>query len=474
MTDLYIYNTLSRNREKFVPLKDGVATIYTCGPTVYSQAQIGNLRAFVSYDVLVKTLALFGFKVIHVMNLTDVDDKTIRASRAEGVELGDLTQRYIDIFFRDLDKLNIRRASEYPRATAHIPAMVALVSKLKDRGHTYESGGSTYFRISSFSGYGKLSGMDSAGLKPGARLDKDEYEKEDASDFVLWKGWKEEDGDVFWETEAGKGRPGWHIECSAMSMQYLGETVDIHGGGIDLIFPHHENEIAQSEAATGKKFVRYWVHNGWLLSDGRKMSKSLGNYHVLADVEKMGFNPLDLRYFFLTNHYRQQFNFTREGLDAAAKARQRVVDFHSRLGETGWAGGAGDAGGEAGKRLAEFSEALSDDLNTPKALVALHMLMAAVNRIENRGGLTASGAAAVKKAVESMDAVLGLLPGGREGALAPEEQELLDLRRDARARKDFKLSDTLRDRLLKMGIAVEDTPSGQRWKRADAGKQQIG
>ncbi len=465
MRDLFLYNTLSRNKDRFVSLKEGEATVYTCGPTVYSQAQIGNLRAFVSYDILVRTLEAFGWRVRHVMNLTDVDDKTIRSSRSEGVPLAVLTGRYIDLFFSDLGKLNVRRASKYPRATEHVPGMVALVRKLVEKGHTYQSEGSTYFRISTFPGYGKLSGMGIGDLRAGARLDRDEYDKEDAADFVLWKAWKEDDGDVFWETELGKGRPGWHIECSTMAMQYLGETVDIHGGGMDLIFPHHENEIAQSEAATGLKFVRYWVHNGWLLSDGRKMSKSLGNYTILADVEKMGYDPLDLRYFFLTNHYRQQFNFTRDGLDAASKARRRVADFAARLRGEAPPGEPGGAADSCRERLCEFHEALADDLNTPKAIASLHGLMGEFNRIEASGRLTSGGLQAVRAAAESMDSILAVLHSSGQDRLAAAEEDLLARRKAARDAKDWKASDDLRKRLEETGIAVEDTPAGQRWKR---------
>jgi cysteinyl-tRNA synthetase len=463
--ELSIYNTLTRKQERFEPIQPDVVTIYTCGPTVYDRAQIGNLRAFVCYDILVRTLAASGYEVRHVMNLTDVDDKTIRRSREEGIPLGELTQRYIDIFFEDLAKLNIRKAWKYPRATENIPQMVRLVKKLTDRGLTYESGGSVYFRIAEFPGYGKLSGTEVRTLRAGARVDSDEYEKEDASDFVLWKGWREEDGDVFWETEVGKGRPGWHIECSAMAMDFLGETVDMHGGGMDLVFPHHENEIAQSEGATGKPFVRVWVHNGWLLADGKKMSKSLGNYHVLEDIEAMGFDALDLRYFFLTNHYRQQFNFTREGIEASARARRRLVDFRQRLDEPRTAGPAGEATEAARAGLDAFRAALSDDLATPAALGEVHNLMGEANRLESAGNLTGEGAVAIREALDEMDEVLAVLPQRAEAALSAEEADLLEQRKDAREAKNFSLADKLRDTLKERGIVVEDTPSGQRWKR---------
>jgi cysteinyl-tRNA synthetase len=465
MAEVRLFNTAMRRKEPFAPLVSGTATIYTCGPTVYDKAQIGNLRAFVSYDVLVRTLASEGFEVNHVMNITDVDDKTIRRSREEGVPLKELTDRYIDIFFADLNKLNIRKASRYPRATEHIKPMVRLVKRLMEKGMTYTAGGSVYFRISEFSGYGKLSGTEVRTLRSGMRVEDDEYEKEEAADFVLWKAWKEEDGDVFWETDIGRGRPGWHIECSAMAMEYLGETVDIHGGGIDLVFPHHENEIAQSEGATGKPFVRTWVHNGWLLSDGKKMSKSQNNYYVLADLEEKGLQGLDLRYYFLTNHYRQQFNFLWLGIESARTARHRIVDWVQRLAAVTGSGPAGPAAEEARKFRDEFAQALADDLNTPQGLGALHNLMGEANRLEASGKLTAEGALAVLEAVREMDAVLGILPPKAPDDLTEEEKDLLDSRAAARTEKNWARADELRDALIRISIAVEDTPSGQRWKR---------
>jgi len=398
------------------------------------------------------------------MNLTDVDDKTIRASREAGVSLRAHTDRVAEAFFRDLDALGVRRAERYPRATEHIPQMVDLIRRLRERGHTYESAGSTYFRVASFPGYGKLSGFRLEDLKAGARVDADEYEKEGASDFVLWKAWKPEDGDVVWDTEIGRGRPGWHIECSAMSMAYLGETIDIHGGGVDLVFPHHENEIAQSEAATGKPFVRYWLHNGWLLSEGKKMSKSLKNYYVLTDVEKRGFTGEDLRYSYLTNHYRQQFNFTWEGLAGAAAALARLRDFHRRLAEAD--ASADEPGIEELLRdaRARFDAALDDDLNAPEALGILHGLTGEVNRRLERGVLSGGGAAKVRALLGVFDRVLGFLP--RAVAEAPAEVlALVGEREQARARRDFAASDVLRARIQSLGYAVEDTAKGPRVKK---------
>jgi cysteinyl-tRNA synthetase len=462
---LTLYNTAMRMKQGFSPLREGEATIYTCGPTIYAPAQIGNLRAFVFYDLLVRVLGERGLRVRHVMNLTDVDDKTIRASREAGVSLRAHTDRIAEAFFRDLDALGVRRAERYPRATEHVPQMVDLVRRLRERGHTYESGGSTYFRVASFPGYGKLSGFRIEDLKAGARVDADEYEKEGASDFVLWKAWKPEDGDVFWDTEIGRGRPGWHIECSAMSMAYLGETIDIHGGGVDLIFPHHENEIAQSEAATGKPFVRFWVHNGWLLSEGKKMSKSLKNYFVLSDIEKRGFTGEDLRYFFLTNHYRQQFNFTWDGLAGAAAALARLRDFHRRLAEADASAdepGLDDLLRDARARL---DAALDDDLNAPEALGILHGVTGGVNPRLERGTLSRGGANRVRALLEVFDRVLGFLPRADAGIPA-EVLALAREREQARARRDFAASDALRARIQGLGYAVEDTPKGPRVKKA--------
>ncbi len=309
---LRFYNTLSNRKEPFVPLYPGKVLIYTCGPTVYDYAHIGNFRSYIFEDLLRRYLKFKGYQVTQVMNITDVDDKIIRASKAAGQDIGEFTKKYISAFFEDLDALGIERAEFYPRATEHIPEMVELIKKLQQKGFTYTTDGSIYFKLSSFPSYGKLSKIDLQGIKPGARMDLDEYEKEDVRDFVLWKGKKE--GEPYWKTELGPGRPGWHIECSAMSMHYLGESFDIHAGGVDLIFPHHENEIAQSEAATSRQFVRYWLHCRHLIVEGEKMSKSKGNYYTLRDLLGKGYQPLAVRYLLLSAHYRRQLNFTKEGL----------------------------------------------------------------------------------------------------------------------------------------------------------------
>ncbi|MHC5079436.1 MAG: cysteine--tRNA ligase [Planctomycetota bacterium] len=462
---LHLYNTLTRKREPFTPLKPGRVSIYTCGPTIYGPPQIGNLRAFVFYDILVRTLETSGLQVDHVMNVTDVDDKTIRTSREKGMSLKAFTEEIAEDFFRQLKALRCRPASHYPRATESIPEMVSLIETLREKGHTYEMGGSTYFRVESFSGYGKLSGFDIKELKAGARVDADEYEKEGASDFALWKGWQEEDGEVYWETALGKGRPGWHIECSAMALKHLGETLDIHGGGSDLIFPHHENEIAQSEAATGKPFVRYWLHNGWLLSEGKKMSKSLKNYYVLSDIEARGYTGVDLRYFFLTNQYRQQFNFTWKGMAGAAAALARIRDFFTRLSEAEGEADLPQVEASVAKALGHYREAMDDDLNTAEALGAVHSLMTEVNRLGGAESLSRSDAARVRTALLDMDRVLALLP--QEGEAIPEEiQALARERLEARTRGDYTRADALRDQIKALGYVLEDTPKGPRLKKA--------
>jgi cysteinyl-tRNA synthetase len=314
-SDIHFFNTLTRQKESFTPIEEGKAKIYTCGPTVYDFAHIGNFRAFLFDDLLKRWLEYRGFEVVHVMNITDVDDKTIKGSRKRNVPLREYTDYYMKAFFEDIDTLKIERANYYPRATEHIPEMVALIKRLMERGYAYKGeDGSIYYAISKFKEYGKLSRIKVDDLKAGARVKVDEYGKEEAQDFALWKAWTQEDGEVFWDTEIGKGRPGWHIECSAMSMKYLGETFDIHCGGVDNMFPHHENEIAQSEAATGKKFVNYWLHNEHLLVEGKRMGKRFGNYYTLRDLLKMGYDPKAIRYLLILTHYRQQFNFTFEGL----------------------------------------------------------------------------------------------------------------------------------------------------------------
>ncbi len=329
---LKVYNTLSRRVEELVPLTPGRVHMYTCGPTVYNFAHVGNFRAYIFEDLLRRYLLYHGYQVCQVMNLTDVDDKTIRGAREKGVSLAEFTRPYVAAFFEDIERLNIARAEHYPAATDHVPEMIALIQTLLDKGVAYRSDdGSVYFSIAKFPGYGKLAHLDMDGLQAGARVAQDEYQKDNVADFALWKAWDPADGDVAWDAPWGRGRPGWHIECSAMSMKYLGPSFDLHTGGMDNIFPHHEDEIAQSEAATGQPFARYWMHCAHLVVEGRKMSKSLGNFYTLRDVLGRGYTGREVRYVMLATHYRQSLNFSFASLDAARAALGRVDEFTARL-----------------------------------------------------------------------------------------------------------------------------------------------
>lgn len=467
MENIYFFNTLTRRKEKFVPLEKGKVKMYTCGPTVYDFAHIGNFRAFVFEDLLRRWLEYCGYKVIHVMNITDVDDKTIAAARKKGISLREYTEHYTRAFFEDITALNIEKAHYYPRATEHIPEMVALIKKLLEKGYAYRGeDGSIYYDISKFKDYGKLSKIRVKELKPGARVKVDEYGKEEAHDFALWKAWDEEDGDVFWETELGKGRPGWHIECSAMSMKYLGETFDIHCGGVDNIFPHHENEIAQSEAATGKQFVRYWLHNEYLLVEGRKMSKRFGNYYTLRDLLAKGYDPKAIRYLLMSTHYRQQLNFTFEGLEAAKNAVDRLTNFVYRLLDAD-----GEGCGEKIGLLMEsvqkrFEEAMCDDLNIAVALAAIFNFVREVNKLMDDNKLSRGEAEQVYELMMRFDKVLGVIGEVKkeEEKLPKEAEELIRKREEARKVRDWETADKIRERLKAMGVIVEDTPQGVKWR----------
>ncbi len=386
-----LHNTLGRRVEELVPLEKGHVRMYTCGPTVYNVAHIGNLRTFVFEDVLRRALLATGLRVTQVMNLTDVDDKTIRGAAAEGLSLPDFTEKYAKEFFRDIATLNVQPAEHYPRATDHIPAMIALIERLRERGHTYESDGSVWFRIATFPDYGKLSGIDLTQTRRGERVADDEYEKEDVKDFALWKGAKP--GEPSWPSPFGPGRPGWHIECSAMSMELLGPHFDMHTGAVDNIFPHHENEIAQSEGATGGPFVNLWAHSEHLIVDGEKMSKSKGNFYTLADVLARRDDPAAVRYLFLSVPYRKKLNFTWEGLAGAATAVERIRTGAARLAEVARSGrtkpGAFDAKRRSQEFLAAFRAGLEDDLNTPEALGAVFPFLRELNAAIDESALDA-------------------------------------------------------------------------------------
>jgi cysteinyl-tRNA synthetase len=471
---LKIYNTLTRKKEIFKPIKPGFVGMYTCGPTVYDFAHIGNLRAFVFQDFFKRYLKYKGYKVKHVMNITDVDDKTIKNSRREGISLEEYTKRYKKAFFEDLEKLNIQKADIYPEATKHIKEMVELVKVLIKKGYAYKGkDGSVYYDISEFKEYGKLSHLKLKKLKLGARVSHDEYEKEEMADFALWKAWSPEDGDVFWETEIGKGRPGWHIECSAMSMKYLGKTFDIHMGGIDLIFPHHENEIAQSEAATGQKFVNYWVHNEHLIVEGRKMSKSLGNFYTLRDLGD--YDPMAIRYVLLSTHYRQQLDFSMNKIKEAENVLKKLRDFISNVATI--SSNTKDAKEDesvekmVNNLLKNFEEAMDNDLNISLALKHVFDFVNEINSLISEGKLGSRQAREVENVILKIDSVLGLrLDEYKEvwydmDDAEPEIRKLLLQREDFRKKKEWKKADEIRNKLKDIGIIVEDTEHGPRWKK---------
>jgi len=478
MGEIRFQNTLSGRVEPFVTLTPGEVRIYTCGPTVYDFAHIGNFRTFVFQDVLRRFLGMKGFRVHQVMNLTDVDDRIIQNAAAAGVPIREYTEKYVRAFLEDMDALGLERPEQIVRATDHIEQMVALVERLGDKTFTYVSDGSIYYRIAKFPDYGKLSKIDLSGIQAGARVEADRYEKEDARDFALWKAPKP--GEHFWETRLGPGRPGWHLECSAMSMHYLGETLDIHTGGIDLAFPHHENEIAQSEAATGKPFVRYWLHAEHLLVDGEKMSKSLGNFYTLRDLFAKGHKPSSIRYLLASVPYRRQLNFTMDGLQQAASSVERLRNFVARLRAGKFPGGESpQAKARAAEAVAQFEAGLADDLNTAQSLAAVFDLVRDANTAMDRGEFRAGDAAAVLAGLAKFDRILGVLEDhdaerlrvlgyGSESQEIPrnEVERLIAERQAARARRDFAAADTVRQALLERGIILEDTRDGSvRWKR---------
>ncbi|HUP02301.1 MAG TPA: cysteine--tRNA ligase [Gemmatimonadota bacterium] len=463
---LTFYDTLRREPVAFAPLEPGRVRIYTCGPTVHDFPHIGNLRTFLFEDLLRRVLEVRGFAVTQVMNLTDVDDKIITKARAGGVTIAEYTERYTEAFFEDLETLRLERAEAYPRATEHIGSMVALIERLEAAGHTYRTDdGSIYFRIATFPGYGKLSRIDLSGMEDGARVAADEYEKEDPKDFALWKA--AEPGEEAWETPLGRGRPGWHIECSAMAMAYLGETFDIHTGGVDNIFPHHENEIAQSEAATGRSFARIWLHAEHLVVDGRKMAKSLGNFYTLRDLLDRGYRPRAIRYLLLSVHYRSPMNFTFAGLDQAAASLDRLADFARRLETLPMGCMSNPAVAERTRRArAEFDAALDDDLNSSRALGAVFEWVRDFNRWIDEDRLTVVDRPECEALLAAFDRIYDVLaPDPGESELSAEIEALIAEREAARAERDFARADAIREALAGRGVMLEDTPQGVRWKR---------
>ncbi|HYG65123.1 MAG TPA: cysteine--tRNA ligase [Thermoanaerobaculia bacterium] len=470
MPELALYNTLGRKLSPFAPLVPREARMYVCGPTVYNEVHIGNLRTFLVGDLLRRTLAYLGYRVTQVMNLTDVDDKTIRGAAAAGVSLSEYTAPFVQTFLRDLDTLHLERPEHFPKATEHVPEMIAMIQRLVDEGYAYESEGSVFFAIAKDPDYGRLSGFDLSQARQGERVASDEYGKEDVRDFVLWKAVKP--GEPAWDSPWGPGRPGWHIECSAMSLKYLGETFDLHCGGVDLIFPHHENEIAQSESATGHPFVRYWVHSEHLIVDGQKMSKSLGNQYTLPELISRGYAPRAIRYLFLSVHYRQKLNFTFDSLEGAAGALRRVDEMRFRLSHSVEKGDPDPGTAESAERLRrDFAAAVADDLNFAGALAAVFNFVREINVAIEAGRIGTGDRERILAALADVDRVLGVLDPAEWPAQADGENDdaeidrLVQERNDARKRRDFKESDRLRDKLAARGIVLEDTPQGTRWKR---------
>ncbi len=467
---LHFYNTLTRRKEEFNSLDERKVRMYTCGPTVYDFAHIGNYRTFIFEDLLRRYLEFRGYEVQHVMNITDVDDNTIRRSGEQGIALEELTETYIEAFHHDLKTLNAQPAHDYPRATRYIDGMVSMVQNLVDRGYAYVAeDGSVYFKIDEFSEYGQLARLNPDDMLSGERVADDSYEKEGIRDFVLWKGWKEGDGDVGWDSPWGKGRPGWHIECSVMSTELLGRHFDIHCGGVDNIFPHHENEIAQSRCATDGAFVNYWLHSEYLLVDNRKMSKSLNNFYTLRDVMDKGFSAAAVRWMLITTHYRQKLNFSLDRLDEAARSVERIQEFHERMLEYR-ADGPDAADDLVAACRTGFQKAMDDDLNISAGLAAVFDLIRQGNRLMDEQSLSRSGAKGILNLLHDFDHVLGIL----EMALSDEDpgedsawiEALIQERMEARSSKDFARADAIRDELHSKGIELIDTPDGTRWKRS--------
>jgi cysteinyl-tRNA synthetase len=462
---LRLRNTLTRAQEEFRPLEGNTVRMYACGPTVYDYGHIGNFRTFVAVDVLRRYLKYLGYEVLHVMNITDVEDKIIRNMLRQGRTLEEYTEFYTQEFLKDCDSLNIERPEIMPYATRHIADMISIMNTLSEAGRTYKSDGSLYFSIASFPEYGKLSGLKLDGNIAGARVDVDEYEKADARDFVLWKGPKEE-GEPRWDSPFGEGRPGWHLECSAMSMKYLGESFDIHCGGVDLIFPHHENEIAQSEGATGKPFVRFWVHAEFLLVEGEKMSKSKGNYYTTRDLVRQGHSAPAIRYLLLSVPYRTQLNFTLEGLRSAEAALEKLRNFRRRVKDFEGKPGSYPRLQEIVSRAREgFEAGMNDDLNTSKALASIFELVRDVNIAIDSNEFGAGDRESVLGLLRRADSVLGVLGEEQEVMLDPEIEAKIEARNAARRSRNFQLADQIRSELAGRGIILEDTPQGTKWKR---------
>jgi cysteinyl-tRNA synthetase len=468
MPEFRLYNTMTRQVEPFIPADGQTVRLYTCGPTVYNPAHLGNFRTFMFEDLLRRVIRIAGWNVEQVMNLTDVDDKIINRAVQRGVTIRDVTEPVTDIFHGDRHYLRIEDAERYPKATESIPEMIALVATLMERGVAYKADdGSIYFAIRNFPSYGKLSRLDTRDIKSGARVAQDEYSKENAQDFALWKAAKPEDEacGAAWDAPWGRGRPGWHLECSAMAMRFLGETLDIHCGGVDLVFPHHEDEIAQSEAATGKEFSRFWCHGEFLLTDGAKMAKRVGNVATVQDLRDQGISAAAYRHFAFSTHYRKQLNLSPDALEASLRGVRRVGDFAERLTEA--RGGTPELAQAADELDSEATDAFFDDLNAPAAMGALFTFINKANAELDRGGNDVAALERARSAFAKVNGVLDIVPDpeGPDPELAAYVEAQLTERREARAKRDFARSDAIRDELVERGIAIEDGPQGTRWKK---------
>ena len=467
MPEFRLYNTMSRTLEAFAPADGDTVRLYTCGPTVYNPAHLGNFRTFLFEDLMRRVIRLRGWKLIQVMNLTDVDDKIILRASQQGKTITEVTDPIVEIFHADRKYLRIEDAEHYPRATAYIPEMIALVARLIANGVAYVADDkSVYFAIRKFAGYGRLSRLDTREIQSGARVSQDEYSKENAQDFALWKSAKPEDEacGAAWDSPWGRGRPGWHLECSAMAMAILGETLDLHAGGIDLIFPHHEDEIAQSEAATGKEFARYWCHGEFLLTDGAKMAKRVGNVQNVAGLKEAGISGAAVRHFVFSTHYRKQLNLSGDALEGSVEAVRRIGDFAARLDAAkGGTRGLEDA---ADRLETAVRTALFEDLNAPEAMGALFEFVRAANKELDAGGAEAAALRRAREVFEMVNGVLDLVPDAVEtdAELASWVEQQIQARKDARARRDFAAADAIRATLDEKGIVIEDTPTGTRWK----------
>jgi len=460
---LQFYNTLNRKKEIFRPIVDGEVGLYTCGPTVYDYAHIGNFRTFLFEDLLKRWLLHLGYDVTHVMNITDVDDKTIKKAKLEGIELSLITEKYIGFFMDDLGWLKMIPADTFPKATDAVPKMIRMIEILLNKGFAYrEKDGSVYFNIRSFPDYGRLTKINLSEQQSGERVEDDEYNKEEPQDFALWKGWKEEDGDVVWDAPWGRGRPGWHIECSAMSIGALGDHFDIHCGGVDNMFPHHENEIAQSQCATDKPFVNFWLHSEFLLVDGGKMSKSLGNFYRITDLKDLGFSPECIRYQLLAGHYRSKITFSIDKKHEGDKIVQKITDFKLRLDKR-------NAVQFADKSLPEeynvFRDRMNDDLNTPKSFAVFFDWMKSINTKIDNNELTEKELGQSWEFVNTFDEIFGLIISNQTYEIPSEITDLLNLRKKAREVKDWNKADSIRKILISKGWIIEDTSSGQEIKK---------